>query len=225
MRKKIDVNLFKRLQNDYEFRTFVASVFSFFVTVIFASYNVFLGISHLSGWNLGIGVYYFLLVAVKLPIIAFENKRQNATIDNAQKKIHLKKTLLGQSIMLFAIDFALIAPLVLMIYQKRAINFSKISAIATATYTAYKIITATIHFFKTRRNFSLNMKTIRKINFIDALVSVLSLQYILTITFGDASNSDISNLCKITSIAFWLLLLLLSTLSLAQAIKFHDTPN
>ena len=57
-RKERAGNALKRMKKDYVFRAFVFSALSFFVTVVFTGYNVFLWIVYRAVWNIGIAVYY-----------------------------------------------------------------------------------------------------------------------------------------------------------------------
>ncbi len=64
-KERVEDGFFKRIKNDFEFRTYVTSSLSFFATLLFAGYNVFLGVAYKSVWNTGIAVYYLLLVGVR----------------------------------------------------------------------------------------------------------------------------------------------------------------
>lgn len=128
--------------------------------------------------------------------------------------------LLRQSILLFAVDLSLVAPLALMIFQKRHIEYTEISAIAVAAYTCYKTVMASINFVKTRKSQNLSVKIIRQIHFKDALVSVLMLQYVLTLTFGNGLDGKMLRVCEITSGLMWLALITVSALSLLKALKY-----
>ncbi len=71
----------------------------------------------------------------------------------------------------------------MMVLQQKNVNYSEIHAIMIAAYTVYKIVTATINFIKTRKSNHLSVKILRNINFVDALVSILSLQMFAIIQF------------------------------------------
>lgn len=220
-KRKIDGRLIERLRTDYEFRTFAASILSFCFTLGFACYNTFLGAVYKAGWNIGIAVYYFLLLAFKVFIYVTEYRFYKAGFAQEQKEERRKRLAIVQSVLLVVIDLALIAPITLMIGQKREINYSEIPAIATAAYTVYKIIAAGIHSSKTSKSENSSVKILRRLHFKDALVSVLSLQYVLTMTFGEGANGSMARLCMITSGAIWLFLLALSIGSFVRAIKLR----
>lgn len=63
-------------------------------------------------------------------------------------------------------------------------------AITIAAYTTYKIIMSAINFSKAKKNGNLSVKMLRNVNLVDALVSVLSLQYALVMTFGGGIEGD-----------------------------------
>lgn len=141
----------KRMKSDYTFRTFVFSALSFFVTVAFTAYNVFLAVVYKSPFNLGLSVYYALLLCIRLFVILSELRFNKAGYYNEQIESGRKKLFFMQSIMLFVIDLALVAPISMMVLQQKDVNYSEIPAIMMAAYTVYKIVTATINFIKTDR--------------------------------------------------------------------------
>lgn len=214
-----------KIKNDYVFRTFIFSALSFSATAVFTFYNAFLGIAYKSVWNFGIAVYYALLLCIRAYVIFSERAFHKKKLPNGQKEAARKKLYLVQSVFLLAIDFALIAPITLMVQQKKAIDFTTIPAIATAAYTAYKIVISTINVIKTRKGRHLSVRILKTVNFVDALVSVLSLQYTLIVTFDGGMDSDMFTLCAVSSFAIWSLLIALSTFSLLQAAKMRKNTN
>ena len=218
-KERVEIRLIKRLKNDYVFRAFVFSALSFFITMIFTGYNVFLGIAYKAVWNIGIAVYYALLLCVRAYVIFSERKFYKKNLTDEQKESKRKNLFLAQSIFLFIIDFALIVPIALMVLQKKTVNYSSIPEITAAAYTTYKIVLATINIIKTRKERHLSIKILRTVNFVDALVSVLTLQYTLIITFGGGMDKDTFILCAISSFAVWALLIALSLKSLFKSIK------
>lgn len=218
-KERVEIRLLKRIKNDYVFRAFIFSALSFFITMLFTAYNVFLCIAYKAVWNIGIAVYYALLLSIRAYVIFSERKFYKEHLTDEQKENKQKKLFLVQSIFLFIIDFALIAPIALMVLQKKTVNYSTIPAITVAAYTTYKIVISTRNIIKTRNVPHLSLKILRTVNFIDALVSVLTLQYTLIITFGGGMNKDMFILCAVSSFAIWTLLILLSLKSLLQSVK------
>lgn len=205
--------------SDFVFRTFISSTLSFFATIAFAVYNIFLGVTYQSAWNIGIAVYYALLVCIRACILFSEKRLHKIYSTDEQKEPARKNLFLIQSIFLFIIDIALIAPIVLMVMQEKEIHYTAIPAIATAVYTTYKIILSTRNIIKTRKQQNLSVRILKNISFVDALVSVLSLQYILIMTFGNGIEGEMLTLCATTSFAIWAFLIVVSLLSTLKAIK------
>ncbi len=215
----------KRLKNDYEFRTFVTSGLSFFCTALFAGYNAFLGLAYKTAWNLGIAVYYAVLIVARSWVYSAEYKYHRANLSEIQKEQKRKGLLLWQSVLLFLLDSALVAPIILMLLQKREIRYSETAAIAVAAYTVYKAVFGSVNYAKTRKFANTSVKILRNIYFKDALVSVLLLQYTLIVTFGNGMRGDMLTLSAVTGAAVWGFLLAISVLSLSQAVRAAKQPD
>lgn len=198
-------------------RFFVSSVLSLLTTALFAGYNLFLWMVGGAAWNIGIAVYYLLLAAIRAHVLLSERKFRRSESET-EREAARSKLFLVHSVLLFLLDLALIAPISLMVMQKKAVSYSQIPAIATAAYTTYKIAISTRNFVKDRKARHLSVKTLRTLNFVDALVSLLSLQYVLVMTFGEGVTDKMLTLCATTSFAVWVLLLVVSALSLWRAI-------
>lgn len=213
----------KNLKDDYEFRTMVASVFSATVTLVFATYNVAVGIVYETVWSICIAVYYFLLVCLKFCMVLAEKRYYVKALTVDELNARRVKMLLWQSAALFSIDLSLLAPIIMMIKSEREINYSSIVAIMTAAYTVYKIVAASVNYYRTRKISNLSVRIIRDVYLKDALASVISLQYVLTTTFGDGMTGDMLTVSEVTGALLWLLIVSVSACSLAQAIKLRKS--
>lgn len=209
---KIDYGKTDGALKDNETRTFVLSYFSLFITALFAAYNIFLGVTYGAQWNVCIAVYYTLLVILRAYVLLFEKKKNK----NAKER---NINFLIQSVLLFALDVALIAPITLMVLQKKVVHYTSIPAITAAAYTTCKIIISTVNFVKNRKRLNLSVIMLKDISFIDALVSVLVLQYILIMTFGSGVEGKMFVLCAATSFAIWALIIFVSIFSIVKAIR------
>lgn len=208
----------KKRKKDYAFKTVTSSVFSFAVTVLFALYNGFLGIRLSSVWHGSICVFYLLLVAVRGTILLTEKK--NITRSEQEKAYHRRKTAVISSVMLLTLNIALILPISLMVILEKPVNMGTIPSIAFATYTTYKITMASVHIRKQKRkNNNILVAELRAINFIDAMVSVLTLQNTL-ITVNQAENSnDMLILSAVSSAVIYIVIVLTSVNLTVKAIK------
>lgn len=220
-KEKTENKFINKMKNDYVFRTFALSVLSLFVTVAFTGYNVFLAVVYKSSWNLSISVYYALLLCIRACVIFAEYKFYKAGFSDTRKQSGRKKLFLSQSLLLFIIDLALIAPITMMATEQKAVDYSEIPAITIAAYTVYKIVSATVNYFKTRSGNHLSVRILRNVNFIDALVSLLSLQYTLIMTFGGGFDGDMRILCAVSSFAVWALIIVISVITLIRAVRIE----
>lgn len=216
-----DKKFFKRIRGDYAYRTLIFAVLSTVINVVFAGFNLILGIYYSSAWSIGIAAYYALLITIRAYTAVCELKFRKKRLSEEEKIPARKTPFLIQCTLLLVVDIALIAPISLMVMQKKPINFSIIPAIAMAAYTTYKIVTSSVNFAKTRKSQNLSVKTFRIINFVDALVSLLSLQYALIMTQEGSIEGEMLTLCAISSFAIWTAVIVISIISLRYAIKIR----
>ena len=207
------------LLNDETKRTFLSSTISLVVTLAFAGYHVFLSVAYGAVWNIGIAVYYALLGGIRAFILFAEVILHRLGTTDERKERVRGRLFFVQSVVLFIIDVALVTPIVLMMLQEMDVNYTEIPAIASAVYTFYKIVLATINYVKNRERQHLSVQILKNLNFVDALVSVLSLQYILIVTFGNGIEGDMKIMCAFSSFAIWALIVAVSLLALLKAIK------
>lgn len=180
----------KRWKGDYVFKTVAGSVFSFGVTILFALYNGFLGIRLLSVWHGSMCVFYLLLVIIRGAILLAE--KNNRTGCGSRKAYRRHRTFVISTIMLLLLNLALVCPIMLMVKFEKPVNMGLIPAITMAAYTTYKITMASIHIGKQkkRKHNNILITELRAINFIDALVSVLTLQNTLIMVNSQKTNAD-----------------------------------
>lgn len=218
-KERTENKFIRRMRSDYTFRTFMFSALSFLFTVAFTVYNLFLAIVYQSSWNIGIAIYYALLLCIRAYVLFSEYKFYKMNTDDKTKEQARKNIFFVQSILLFVIDIALIVPITMMVYGQKEIDYSEIPAITIAVYTAYKIISSAINYVKTRKINHLSVKILRSVNFIDALVSVLTLQYTLIMTFDEGMVDDMFVLCAVSTFAIWAFLIVISVLTIIYAVK------
>ena len=205
-RRKEDVDKWK---TDYDFKTITTAFGSLVVTIVFAFYNGFLGIRYSSLWYGGICVYYILLSVLRGLIILYERKSRTRA---NRKKIHLIA-----SIVLLILNIALILPLAIMVVHQKPVNLSFVAAIAMAAYTTYKVIMASINLKRRKKTSNILVKLLRSISFIDALVSVITLQNTLIMVMSNGPDHSMFILAAITSGLIWLLILFITVYSSIRA--------
>lgn len=210
----------ERWKKDYNFKTLINAAGSFFITAAFALYNGFLGIRYQSVWNGCICVYYLLLAIVRglIPITEKKNLRR------AEKAaIYRKRAFWFTSIVILMMNLALVVPISLMVLDSRPVNMGLIPAIAMATYTTYKVTIASVNIKRMKRSSNILVRELRTINFIDALVSVLTLQNTLITVNKTEGSGDMLTLTAVSSAAIYLVVLTLSVWRIFKEIKSSKT--
>lgn len=171
-----------RWKTDYNFRTIVNTAVTFFITVAFAIYNGVLGGIDSSIWNGAICVYYLLLAVIRGAIAIAEVKLVGKADESAFNT--RKMVFYSTSIILIVQNFALVVPIVMMIFFQRKVYVDIITAIAIAVHTVYKVVVASTNLKKRKLSTNILVKEVTIINFIDALVSIMVMQNTLIMAMG-----------------------------------------
>ncbi len=207
--------LCKRWKTNYDFKTFVSASVSLPITLIFAIYSGFLGISHKSLWYGTICVYYIILVILRGVTIAAGKK-----LPMAEKQENGRsKAFLTVSFLLLLLNISLIVPVSMMVRQQRPVDLDLIPAIAIAAYTTYKVTMAAVNLRKRKVSSDRFVWLLRMINFIDALVSILTLQNTLVMVNSDGGDQGMLPLTAVTSAVIWFVILFFSAAGMIKAIR------
>ena len=207
--------LIQRRRTDSESKTMTGAACSFFVTLFFALYNGFLGIASSSVWHGAICAYYLVLTILRGSILAAERKLSDA----AEKEAVRRRIYLRASQWLMVLNVSLLAPVTLMTMQRKPVYLTLIPAIAMAVYTTVKITLASIHLKCRKRMRNRLAELLSTIGFIDALVSILTLQNTLIMVNAKGDAHDMLPLTAVSSGAIMLAILLLSAAALARGIR------
>ncbi len=197
-----------------------STVLSFSVTILFALYNGFLGIRSLSIWHGSICVFYLLLAAIRGIILLTE--KNNSARDEKQKSECRKRTFMISVAMLLLLNLSLILPISLMVVMKKPVTMGLIPAITMAAYTTYKITRASIHIHRQRHGNHNNVLVteLRIINFIDALVSILTLQNtLIMVNRAKANANDMLTLSAVSSAVIYVAIILITVNLLVMGLR------
>ncbi len=176
--------IYGKLKNDYKLKSFIFLSISFIVSIAFMLYNLFMGLYFNLPFNIAICPYYVCLIILKLIVLLFEKINRNDK-DIDEKRLNFVKVLSG---FLLIADFLIVAPIVLMVLLQRQVDIGTVPAIAVAAFTTYKVTIAIINYRKTVKINHPSLRILRVINILDAIVSILTLQNTLIMTFGDATE-------------------------------------
>ncbi len=206
--------LFDRWKSDYDFKTVTAALGSLAVTTVFALYNGFLGIYHSSLWHGTICVYYIVLAVLRGFVIAARN-RSLRDIDPERTQ---KKSFIISAALLLFLNICLVIPVSLMAVRQKPVDLSLIPAIAMAAFTTCKITMASVHLRKKRKSSDSFVRLLRTIGFIEALVSILTLQNTLIMVNLKDEGTEMLTLSASTSAAVMLTVLALSAAAMIKGV-------
>lgn len=141
------------------------------------------------------------------------------------KKTHTRyKAFMISTLMLLLLNLALFCPIVLMVKFEKPVNMGLIPAISMAAYTTYKVTMASIHFRgqKNRKHNNILIAELRTINFMDAMVSILTLQNTLIMVNSTKSGADnMLTLSAISSAVIYIIIVSVTIRLLTVGIKQH----
>ncbi len=212
---------YDRWKTDYDFKTVTAALGSLFVTVLFALYNGYLGVYRSSLWHGSICVYYLVLVFLRGIIIASRSRiDRSGAPERFQKRIYVTSAAL-----LLFLNVCLVVPVSLMVVRQKPVDLTLIPAISMAAYTTYKVIMASINLKKRKKSADGLVRLLRTISFIEALVSVLTLQNTLIMVNLKGDRTEMLTLTAITSAAIMIAVLALSVSAMFNGIACRKMAN
>ena len=206
--------LIEKWKTDYDFKTVASAFESLAVTVIFALYNGFLGVYHASLWHGSICLYYLILIVLRWVLIAAGKK----AVPACKREDSIKRVYLKASVLLLLLNASMIVPITLMIRLQKPVSLTLIPAISSAVYTVYKVTLASINLKKRKKASNSLLRLLRTINFIDALVSILTLQNTLIMIGTKGAGTEMLPFTVVTSTIIWAALLILSITAVIKGV-------
>lgn len=115
-----------------------------------------------------------MVIQGTVPLLRKKNRAQPASEQSRCRRW----AFLISSLLLLVMDPALIWPIAMMVVLDKPVSIGLIPAIAMAAYTTWKITMASVHMGRQQRRAGGNILVaeLRTVSFIDALVSILTLQ-------------------------------------------------
>ncbi len=170
----------KWLQN-YDFKTVVFATLSLILNISYGIFHGCMGIYYRSVWNGALASYYIFLCVIRGELLLHRN------VAEKEKQVQTYK---NSGIFLLVLNVAISAGTAQMIFDDRSFTYAGWTVYAFAVYAFWKITTASIHFFRAKKNEHLIVEAIRNINLVDACVSILALQTGLLSAFGDGIDAS-----------------------------------
>ncbi len=133
------------------------------------------GLYYRSAWFLSLAVYYSLLAGMRLSLLRYRAAPDGPAAIRRYRACGFVLLLMNQ---------ALAGIVVFMVRQNRGFRYPGVLIYAMALYSFYAVITALVNIVKTRRRDSPILSATQAVNFVAALVSILSLTTAMLAQFG-----------------------------------------
>ena len=191
--------LISKVKDNKDLRETIVFCFSTLVTLGFAIYNRVLGAVNKSIWHETIGLYYLLLLVIKIIIILTQKDNKKRTFEKIERNNKIIFYITGS--ILFLVNIALSGPIILMIMDKRIIQFGLIESIAIAAFTTFKVYMAIRNYIKNKNNSDIIVKEVKVVSLVEAIASILTLQNtLIAVNATPEEASDLKILTIVSSI-------------------------
>lgn len=219
VRPGIEENPFtRRLTGDYRYRTVMFAFPGLVLNVVFALFNGVIGICVRSAWYGTLSAYYILLSVMRYLTVGYERKMS--------KRERNREALADEisvyhkcGILFLMMTAALCGMVILMVLKEEGKSYPGFLIYAVAAYTFYKLIISIVNLVKVRKLKSPLLMAIRDIGYIDACVSVLSLQTAMFASFGEGQKELTKLMNGLTGTVVCALVLCIGSYSIYSANK------
>ena len=196
-----------------------ARLFGVLSSLFFALYNGAVGFFVGSVWHVSMGIYYFLLLAVKA-IVYSASSRGRRLSDEKRRRVYKNSFIFSAGVLVF-LNLALAAPIILMVMQGRTVKFSLTIAIGIAAYTTYRVTMSIVNFVRYRKTSDLMARELLTVGLIESIMAVLTLQNTLITVNGGEGDQGLFALTVIVSVAgfFGVLTLIILMIKKAKSSK------
>lgn len=168
-----------RYMSDVRLRINLSLQMAFVFNVIYALFQLCLGLWHQSVWFYSMAVYYLLLAGMRLMLV----KYTRIHTPGEQQEIEWKKYRLCGAFLLL-ITFALAIFIIYFVWKIRVFRHHEITTIAMAAYTFASLAMAIWNTIRYRSYGSPAYSAAKAIALVSAIVSVLTLENAMLTAFG-----------------------------------------
>lgn len=209
-----------KVTTDYRTRTILFAVPGMVSNIIFAVFNGVVGITSHSAWFGTLSAYYILLSIMRVGTVSQE--RKIALIK--EKKEHVQRELRvyrSNSVLFIFMAIVLAGAVILLENFQGGRNYPGVTIYAAAAYTFYKIIMSTIQVIKVGKRRSPLLSIIRRIGYIDACVSILTLQTAMFASFARGEEAFVKLMNGITGAVVCVMVLCLGIQGICSSEKWE----
>lgn len=147
------------------------------LNAVYVIFKLVTGVRYKSLWLISFSIYYLILVVTRISIAKEEVKK---SIFLKNEYLTYRKT----GIILLFINIFLAITILIVVNQKIMIEYSANITIAIAVYTFYLMINNIVNLIKYRKFKSPLMMSVKTVNVVTSLISMLSLEIAMLSCFG-----------------------------------------
>ena len=185
------------LAENYGFRTAVFSSVSVFLNVANSIFNGMLSIVYGSVWHAALSGYYFALALVRCGVLAGGAWAKRTACGDKETEMRRKLSVKrAAGVLLLLLELVIPAAVARLLVSSEYYDRLLLPALASAAYSFVKLALVIVNLVKARRHGDPVVSSIRGINFIDALMSILITQLMLVSYAGGKSGYvAVINIC------------------------------
>lgn len=172
---------------DYRLRTILFAVPGMMSNIIFAVFNGVVAVTSRSAWLGTLAAYYILLSLMRSGVV-MQEKRLSRIRDEKERMKKELRVYRRNSVMFLFLAVVLAGAAVLLVNSEGGKSYPGYAIYAVAAYTFYKIIMSTIQVLKVGKRKSPLLTITRRIGYIDACVSILTLQTAMFASFASGQE-------------------------------------
>lgn len=184
------------LIDDYSFRTVTFTFYSFALNVIFTLAKGVAGWFSSSWWMISLSAYYLILCVAKFMLIKESRtiyKEENLS-DREQKEWRVYRRC---GFLLLFMTVVMVGIVVLIMVSGNTFTYYGTLIFVVALWDFYNLTNAIIYMVRKRRQHSPIIVAIKTIGFTTTLVSLLSLQTAMFVSFAEKSDTDFKGLMNL----------------------------
>lgn len=170
----------ERLLDDIAYRNHASLLISFSINLLYIVMKLSSGIYYRSTWFIAVAVYYILLALMRFMLLRTDRIRTNVDYMVTEWRRYR-----SCGIMFLLLTQALAGIVTFIVLENKGYDYPGMLIYAMAVYSFYAVTVAVINLVRYRKHGSPVISAAKAINFVAALVSLLSLETALLNQFGD----------------------------------------
>lgn len=172
-----------RYMTDIPFRVQISLYASLFINLIYAVFQLFLGVLYASFWYSAVAVYYIVICGVRFLLLRHFRKKD----DDPVRELKAYRFCGG---LLFALNAAITGMVVQMVRDGQGARYPGLMIYVMATYAFYRITISIINVVKYRKLYSPVLSASKALNFATALMAIFSLETAMLAEFGGEGDFE-----------------------------------